>query len=124
MLGRTHFVCLAVAALVLGATAGCDDKKDAGAKGGVNVEARCELLGSRCGDPVKADKLIGECKQAAATQSAHGCAGQAIAAYDCYEQKLCARGDQVWGLDDFRVLADRYKSCATEREALAACVGK
>ena len=123
MAGRILVGCLgflAIAALALG----CGGS----GKGGVKLEARCEQLAKTCGDGAKSEKqtaaLIEECKVAAATQIKRGCTAKALAAYDCFEKKVCGQGEPVWALDDFRVLTKRHGACIVERDALDACVGK
>jgi hypothetical protein len=114
-----------VAALAVCALAACKDKSDIGEKkASVDLVRRCEQLGKACGDSDKhVQKIVEECKQAAATQVDKGCTREAVAAYDCYEKELCGKGDKVWTLDDFRVLSDRFGKCLAERGASRRCVG-
>ena len=53
-----------------------------------------------------------------------GCEATAIAAYDCYEKQLCGKGDKLWALEDFGVLAQRHSKCLAERVAARDCVPK
>jgi hypothetical protein len=118
--------CLPVAALALCAWTACKDKGDA-AKAHVSaadLDKRCEQLAKACGDPGKhSEKILDECKQAAKMQAESGCPDKAMAVYDCYEKELCGKGDQVWALDDLRVLAERHNKCVAERNARNECVG-
>ena len=112
----------------------CKDKDEDGGKGkdtvGVEDRAddlnqRCEQLGMICGEKDKhTAKVIDECTLAAKQQLEKGCTGKAVAVYDCYERELCGKGDKVWALDDFRVLAERHGKCIVERDALRTCVEK
>jgi hypothetical protein len=117
---------LPVAALAVCAWTACKGNREiATTKATADLDQRCEQLGKACGDNDKhAQKIVEECKQAAAKQVESGCTDKAIAAYDCYEKELCARGDQVWTIDDFRVLSDRHMKCVAERNASRECVGK
>jgi hypothetical protein len=117
--------------LVLGGGAGCEDndkfpsgKGGGGGVGGAKLAERCEPMAKKCGDSSRLAKLVGECTLAATKLSDKGCVAEARAAFDCYEKKLCGKGDKVWALDDFRVLAERNKACLDEREAIAACLRK
>ena len=112
---------LTIAALAVCAVMACGK----GSKAQSELDKRCEQLGRLCGDAEKHDqKIIEDCKQAAKKQTEKGCVEKAVSAYDCYEKELCGKEDKVWALDDFRVLADRHKKCAAERDALKDCVGK
>ena len=103
---------------------GCKDK-DGASSGDSGLDKRCEQLGRLCGDKDKHDeKIITECKTAAKKHVEKSCVDKATAAYDCYEKELCGKGEPVWALDDLRVLADRHKKCADERDALRDCVNK
>jgi hypothetical protein len=114
---RIALGCL-LAGFALSATA-CKGKD--GANG--DLAARCEQLGKTCGDNDKhTEKIVDECKQAAAKQAT--CADKVSALYDCYEKDVCGKGDKLWALDDMRVLAERKTKCAAEREAVKACAGK
>lgn len=99
---------------------GCKDKAKT-----ADLDTRCEQLAKACGDNDKhIGKLTEECKDTAKKQVEKGCGDKAIALYDCYQKQVCGKGDQVWALEDLRVLADRQKQCAAERDALAQCAGK
>ncbi|HUS30088.1 MAG TPA: hypothetical protein VMZ53_16390 [Kofleriaceae bacterium] len=97
-------------------------------KGGPSVadlEKRCDALSKACADTDKhVEKLGGECKAAAKTESERGCGDKAIALYNCYENAVCGTGDRVWALPDLKVLAERHKKCDAEQAALTACVDK
>jgi hypothetical protein len=102
----------------------CKGKGDA-AKQTATLETRCEQLAKTCGDNDKhVAKLLEGCKQAATKQAEKGCAATAISAYDCAEKELCGKKDQVWALDDLRVLGERQHKCDAERTALRACIGE
>lgn len=89
------------------------------------VDQQCERLGRTCGDTDKhAEKIIAQCKQAAIKHVEKGCANEALAVYDCYARELCGKADPVWALDDLRVLADRQRTCVSERRARSACGGR
>jgi hypothetical protein len=112
---------LAVAALVLAATA-CKDK-DKAATPSADFDKRCERLGKVCGDQDKhIQKVTDECKQAAKTQAS--CITEVAAVYSCYEKELCGGKEKVWALDDLRVLADRHGKCVAERDVSRACTEK
>lgn len=84
--------------------------------------AHCQQLAKACGDADQhVETIAAECAQAGEKQLAHGCAAEALAAYDCFEKNLCGKGDQVWALDDLRVLSERHGECTAQREALRAC---
>lgn len=112
-------------ALALCAWAGCKDSGDTGkTQTSADLMTRCEQLAKACGDTDKhVQKIVDECKQAAEVQAANGCAEKAIAAYDCYENELCGKGDKVWALNDLRVLSDRHGKCRAERDASRTCSG-
>ena len=119
-----------VAALALCVLSACKGDKDAkkGDSGKTHASAdlmtRCDELAKSCGDNDKhVQKIAAECKETAKEQVASGCTEKAIAAYDCYLKELCGKADEVWALDDLRVLSDRHKKCVAERDAAAACVG-
>jgi hypothetical protein len=117
MARRNRLGSLLLAAVAFCALAACNKKPAAG-----ELDARCEQLAKTCGDKDKhSDKLLEECKDAAAKQI-DKCKDKALAAYDCYEKELCGGADKVWALDDFRVLADRHKKCTGERDALRDCM--
>src|SRR5687767_14012522 len=126
MAARRGFGCLVVA---LCAWSGCkDDAKPAdkavAPSAGSSLEPRCDQLAKACGNnPKHAEKIAVECKQAAAKQWAKNCVSQATLVYVCYEKELCGKGDQVWALDDLRVLSDRHTKCVAERNLLRTCVG-
>lgn len=89
------------------------------------LQRRCERLAKACGQGAKrVAKISAECTQAAATQIERGCGAAALAAYDCYEAKLCGKTDPVWALDDLRVLSARKAQCVAETNALRACTGR
>jgi hypothetical protein len=116
---RRIFGCLPAAVLAVCALAACKGSES------TPLDKRCEQLGRLCGDADKHDeKIISECKQAAAKQVEKKCVEKVTAAYDCFEKELCGKSDKVWSLDDFRVLADRHDKCKAERDAASACVGK
>ena len=122
--------CVPVAALVVCVWTGCGkDKGDKGGEGKTpasssDLVTRCEQLGKACGDSDKhVQKIVEECKEAAKEQVVSGCTEKAVAAYDCFQEQLCGKGDKVWALDDLRVLADRHGKCVAERDASRACVG-
>ena len=113
--------------LALLAVAGCKDKDGAGKTQGraLDLDARCRHLAAACGDKSKhIDKIESECKALVKMQVDKGCVEKANAAYLCFEKELCGKAEKVWAFDDLRVLGERQKKCATERDALAACVGK
>lgn len=86
---------------------------------------RCEQLGKACGNSDKhVDKIIEDCKGSAKQQVKKGCIDNAVALYDCYEEALCGKADQVWAIDDLRVLADRKGKCVAERNAARECAAK
>ena len=115
---RTRLGCLSGALLLCALVACGKDSKATSA-----LDERCDQLAKVCGDKTKhIDKMLEECKAAAAKQVEKNCKDKAIAAYDCYERELCGTTEKVWTVDDFRVLADRHKKCIAERDALAACV--
>jgi hypothetical protein len=137
---RTRLGGLPLAALVAWAMAACkEDKPDGKDKpdnqdkketsravetAPVSLDTRCEQVARACADTDKhVDKLTAECVRAAAKQTDKGCTDLALAAYDCYEARLCGKVDKVWALDDFRVLVDRHDNCRAERDALRDCVG-
>jgi hypothetical protein len=108
-------------ALTLCALAACGRPKNKATA--ADLDQRCERLGNACGDKNKHDnKIIAECKQAAAKQVEKGCTDKTIATYDCYERELCGGLDKVWTIDDLGVLADRHKKCVAERNAALDCV--
>lgn len=89
------------------------------------LHEQCERLGKACGrGPKRVSQIIAECRQAAAKQIEMGCAGAAIAAYNCYEDRLCGKADPVWALDDLRVLSARNARCIAEGNALRGCIDK
>lgn len=113
---------LLVAAVALCACKGKDDSKAKAPATG--LDAKCEALGTVCGDTDKhIQKIVDECKQAAAKLGAP-CTDKAAAAYDCYTKQLCGGKDKVWALDDLRVLVDRHGKCVAERDAVKACTPK
>ena len=65
------------------------------------------------------DKIIAECKEAAAKKAA--CTDKVTALIGCYERDVCGTGDKVWALADLKVLAERHQKCAAERTAIAEC---
>src|SRR5512132_832482 len=82
---------------------GRDDKPDTTAPPdpAVDPDKRCLTLGKVCADKSKhVDKMVDECKQAAAKQKAKGCLDKAYAAYDCLERDVCGKADKVWTLGD------------------------
>ncbi len=98
----------------------CKDKGNT-----AEVDKRCEQLAKTCGDKDKhTEKILEECKQAAAKHAEKNCSGRATALFDCYEKELCGKADKVWALEDLRVLADRKDKCTAERDASRECVGK
>jgi len=109
--------CLAFALCV--STAGCKDKKEQAAAG--DIDARCALMAKSCGDQQKhVDRITEECKGASKPAAEKGCAGKAIAVYDCWEKDLCGK-EKVWALDDLKVLAQRHNKCAAQTKALEDC---
>lgn len=121
---RKPLGCLPLAALAVCAWVGC---KGGAAKTEATVaglDKRCEQLGKACGSSDKhVEKIIEDCKAAAKTHVKKGCIDKAIALYDCYEEDLCGKADQVWTIDDLRVLADRKGRCVAERNAARECAG-
>jgi hypothetical protein len=126
--------CVLITALAVSAWTGCksDDKDKDKDKPGAGKTAptsadlirRCDEVAKSCGDTDKrVEKIAAECKQAAQEQVTSGCTAQAMAAYDCYVKELCGKGEQVWALDDLRVLSERHAKCVTERDASRTCVG-
>jgi hypothetical protein len=118
---------LTAIAIAAGAWAGCGDDKPAGkasSSAAILDHARCERLAKACGTGKHVATLTEDCDRAAEKLDKRGCAPQAAEVYGCYERKLCGKKDPVWALDDLRVLAERHEACATEREALRACVAK
>jgi hypothetical protein len=110
---------LAVAVAV--AWAGCGDGD--GTPAGAALKARCAQLAKACGDQEKhVEDILEACTEAAETQIARGCAAQAVAAYTCFEDSLCGKDDEVWALDDLRVLSERHEACLAPREALSTCL--
>ena len=115
---------LRIAAMAMCALIACKGKADAPAANG-DLDKRCDQLAKACGDNDKhAAKLVEECKQAAKKQTDKGCTAKAIAAYDCYEKDLCGKGDNVWTMDDLRVLTERHGKCVAERNASRECTDK
>lgn len=111
-----------IALLAASAWTGCKGDGKKGKAGGDLVQ-RCEQLAKACGDTDKhVQKIVAECKQSAEKQVAKGCADEAVAAYACYEEKLCGKSDKVWALDDLGVLSKRHLLCTAERNALRKCV--
>lgn len=89
-----------------------------------SLDDRCVQLAKACGHTDKhVARIIAQCKQAAKTQVEQGCTDTAIAAYDCYETRLCGKADNVWALDDLRILSARHATCVAEGDAVRACVG-
>jgi hypothetical protein len=116
---------LPVAALAVCTWTAC--KGDAGKTEATaaGLDKRCEQLGKACGNSDKhVDKIIEDCKRSAKKQVKKGCIDKAIALYDCYQEDLCVKADQVWAIDDLRVLADRKGKCVAERNAAWECAGK
>jgi len=104
---------LIFAVLACGACKGNDETSAAG-----KPEQRCEQLAKACADTDKhTEKLRDECKQAVTPT----CAEKQSALYDCYEKQVCGKGDRIWALHDFSVLAERKNICVDERKAVAAC---
>jgi hypothetical protein len=99
-----------------------------GGKGGAGspeLDKRCDAIAKACADTDKhVEKLGGECKDTAKTQTQKGCGDLAIALYNCYENAVCGTGDKVWALPDLKVLADRHKKCESEQTALTTCMSK
>lgn len=134
MAPRRRLGLILVAALSAFAWTGCDDGSKGGGGGGgkdgkppssADLMTRCEQLGKACGDNDKrVEKIVAECKQAAANAVTSGCTEKAFAAHECYEKELCGKGEPVWALDDLRVLSERHGKCVAERDATQACVGK
>jgi hypothetical protein len=111
--------CLAVISLLV-ACKGKGNDKDAKTPT-VDLVKRCQQLAKACGDSEKhVSKIDSECTAAIKP----GCEAKAIAAYTCYEKELCGKGDKLWALGDFGVLAERHSKCVTERNALADCAPK
>lgn len=122
MAARTFLGCLVAAAVVLTA---CGDGKGKANKGASTLDsASCEQLAKACSDDKHVEKLADECTRAGDKLGKRGCTETAATLYGCYEKKLCGKSDKVWTLDDLRVLAERHQVCASEREALRACVAK
>ena len=120
-----HRSWLGLVALALCATLACSKKKDDKAQPSTGLDKRCEQLAKICGDTDKhIEKLLDECKQAAAKLTDKACEAKVVAAYDCYENELCNKTDKVWALDDLRVLTERHKKCIAERDAARACSAK
>jgi hypothetical protein len=114
---------MALRALAICALIACKGNGDAGKP--VDLAKRCEQLAKTCGDNDKhVAKIVEECTQAAKTQAEKGCTGKAVAAYDCYEKELCGKGDNVWTMDDLRVLTERHSKCVAERNASSECSDK
>jgi len=102
-------VCLLVA---------CKGKDKDSATPTIDLANRCVQLAKACGDSEKhVTKIESECKAAMKP----GCEAAAIAAYNCYEKELCGKGDKLWALEDFGVLAERHGKCAAERTAAKDC---
>lgn len=111
-----------IALLTASVWAGCKGNGDK-TGGGLDLVQRCAQLAKSCGDSEKhVQNIVEECKQAAEKQVAKGCAAEAVAAYGCYEEKLCGKDDKVWALDDLDVLSKRHLMCTAQREALGACM--
>jgi hypothetical protein len=105
--------------LIVSACKGKD--KDAAKTPTIDLANRCVQLAKACGDNEKHVSTIEtECKAAMKP----GCEDKAIAAYSCYEKELCGKGDKLWALEDFGVLAERHSKCVAERNATKDCVGK
>lgn len=135
MAHRTLHGCLSVAALAACLLLGCKDEGDAKADAAATASAsaqagagpldkRCDKLGKACGAKDKhQEKIVEECKVAAAKQVEKGCTDKVVALYDCYERDICETINKVWAMEDFRVLADRHTKCVPERKATDTCVG-
>jgi hypothetical protein len=117
---RSILGCLLPVVLVLTACKGKDkDADETSGTAALDLEKRCAQLAKLCSDSDKhVQKLIDECKRAAPLP---GCVDKLFAAYDCYEKELCGKHEQVWALDDLRVLTERHKACVAERQAAASC---
>ena len=90
-----------------------------------DLDMRCELLGTNCGDKdTHVEKLVDECRQVAKQQVAKGCTDKAIALSDCYARELCGKADKVWAFVDLPVLAARNNKCVGERAAVDACLAR
>ena len=95
--------------------------KDAAKTPTIDLVNRCVQLAKACGDSEKhVAKIESECK----ADMRPGCEAKAIAAYTCYEKELCGKGDKLWALEDFGVLAERHGKCVAERNANKECVAK
>jgi len=122
-ISRAYIVVLLAACASTGCKSSSDAKKAPATA--TDPAQRCERLGKTCGDNDKhAEKIATGCKDALSDHGGKGCTDQELAAYDCYEKELCGKADKIWAVDDLRVLAERTKKCAAERDALAACLGK
>lgn len=123
-MGIRRFLGWIVVAVGVFAWTGCKDKSDGFGANPANLDpaARCEQLAQACGDNDKhVQTIAAECKQALEAQLASGCIEETTAVLDCYQKELCGKGDQVWALDDLRVLAERHGKCVAERNTVNSC---
>ena len=120
MKGRRSLAWLAVAALAACGVTGCSGDGDSTLVD-LKAAAQCDKLAAACGDVDTHIETIGqECRALAESSSA--CTDAALALYDCYERELCGGDDEVWALDDLRVLSERHEVCLEQRDALERCV--
>jgi hypothetical protein len=128
-MGTRSWLALALCAIV-GCGGNKDDKPESDpvtplGAAAADADKQCLQLAKLCGDKSKhVDKIVEECKTATKKHADKGCTAKATAAYDCYQRELCGKSEKVWSLGDLGVLADRHKTCVTERNALRTCAGE